>query len=551
LILFNGLLQLIGVTSIFPFFALASNPERLRSTSFGHWFLQFLPPVSSNNLLVIAGVFSIVMMVLAGVGSVASEVIRTRYAFGFCHWLRRQLFESYAARPYEFFLKHNTVQLNQKFSDVYSFISNVLLPLGEIITRAVMVLLLVGVVLLVQPWIALGAVLLLGGFYLVVYLLVRPKTREIGEGLKYNHGWFGKNTFQFLHGIKTVFVHGKSRQFMDKALVNSEAIGRYQSRIPIYSNGPRYLIEPIAFGGLVGIVVVMALQGRPFSDILPNLAVIGAASMRLLPALQLLYSQVVTVSANSYTLGQLEEELLQIESETGVIERNPSEGHTRMIFSREIRLENISFWYPEQESPVLQDFNLVIRKNESVGIAGPSGSGKSTLVDLILGLHRPGRGRILVDDTVLVRGNINAWRGIIGYVPQEIYLLDDSISANIAFGIPPQEVDQQALIEAAQGAQILDFIEKDLLEAFSTRVGERGVRLSGGQRQRIGLARALYHRPQVLILDEATSALDNQTELAVMETIHKLQGTLTIITIAHRLSTIERCDRVIYLNKVS
>jgi ABC-type bacteriocin/lantibiotic exporter with double-glycine peptidase domain len=193
----------------------------------------------------------------------------------------------------------------------------------------------------------------------------------------------------------------------------------------------------------------------------------------------------------------------------------------------------------------VKDFHLAIRKNEAVGIAGPSGSGKSTLVDLLLGLHVPQSGRICVDDQPLSPANMPAWRHIIGYVPQDIYLLDDTVEANIAFGMDPKEVDPAALREAAQGAQILEFIEKELPHGFKTTVGERGVRLSGGQRQRIGLARALYHRPQVLILDEATSALDNQTELAVMETIHRLQGTLTIITIAHRLSTLERCDRVV------
>ena len=182
-----------------------------------------------------------------------------------------------------------------------------------------------------------------------------------------------------------------------------------------------------------------------------------------------------------------------------------------------------------------------------MGIAGASGSGKSTLVDLILGLHTPGSGEILVDGVRLTHENIMSWRSMIGYVPQDIYLLDDTLEANIAFGIPSVEVDQIALREAAEGAQILSFIEKELPEGFGTVIGERGVRLSGGQRQRIGLARALYHSPQVLILDEATSAQDLQTEAAVIKTINALQGKVTMITIAHRLGTLERCDKTIQL----
>ncbi|HEY5259889.1 MAG TPA: ATP-binding cassette domain-containing protein, partial [Rhabdochlamydiaceae bacterium] len=193
-------------------------------------------------------------------------------------------------------------------------------------------------------------------------------------------------------------------------------------------------------------------------------------------------------------------------------------------------------------------FNLTIPKNHSVGITGPSGSGKSTLVDLLLGLHRPDAGRVLIDNTPLTSENVASWRSMIGYVPQDIYLLDETIEANIAFGIEEESIDQEALREAAKAAQILEFVE-ELPEGFQTTVGERGVRLSGGQRQRIGLARALYHRPQILILDEATSALDNKTEEEVMKTIHQLQGSLTIITIAHRLSTIQKCDKIIEMVK--
>lgn len=546
LILFNGLLQLVGVTSIFPFFALAADPDRIRHSTFGAWFLHFLPPMTTNNLLVVAGCFSILMLVIASVGSITSEVIRIRYAYGFCHWLRQRLFRSYTSRPYEYFLTRNSAELTQRMQDVMTFIQNVLLPVGEIITRIVMVILLVGTVFLVQPWVAIGAIILLGGFYLAMFLWLRPKTKWIGDAFQEHNVGFWKNTNQLLHGIKTITVHDKSRFFMKNALDHSFSIGLAQSKIPIYSNGPRYLIEPIALGGLVSIVIVLAYQGRPFSDILPNLSVMALAAYRLLPTLQILYAQLVAVSTNNYTLTQLEEEILQFEKETeSISEENKSP--SILNFEREIRLESLTFRYPQSEKPILRDFSLTIEKNESIGIAGPSGSGKSTLVDLILGLHRPHGGCILVDGEKLSSVNISAWRRMIGYVPQEIYLIDDAISANIAFGIPTTEIDMDMLRQAAEGAQILDFIES-LPNGFQTKVGERGVRLSGGQRQRIGLARALYHKPQILILDEATSALDQSTEEAVMGTINRLQGSLTIITIAHRLSTLEKCDQIFRLN---
>jgi ABC-type multidrug transport system fused ATPase/permease subunit len=243
---------------------------------------------------------------------------------------------------------------------------------------------------------------------------------------------------------------------------------------------------------------------------------------------------------------QLEEEIESVERETSEFHL-PLSDQRDLRFENEITVQNLSFEYVGATNPVLKDFNLTIRRNESVGIAGVSGSGKSTLVDLILGLHTPQSGAIMIDGEMLTRGNIDSWRRMIGYVPQDIYLLDDTIEANIALGFSPEKINLDALRSAAEGAQILNFIEMDLPNGFQTIVGERGVRLSGGQRQRIGLARALYHKPQILILDEATSALDNETELAVMETIHKLQGSLTIITIAHRLTTLEKCDRIIKL----
>jgi ATP-binding cassette subfamily C protein len=547
LILFNGVLQLVGVTSVFPFFALAADPERLQKSKLGAAILHHLPPLTTNQLLVWTGCFAIAMLIIASVGSLVSEVLRIRYAYGFCHWLRRRLFESYASQPYSFFLRRNTAELNQRMFDVQMFIQNVLLPVGEILTRLVIVVLLIAAVFVVQPWVAFGSTVIFGGFYLLVFVWLRPRTREVSNGLQHYTVGFWKNTNQFLQGIKTVLVHGKSRHFMDRALEHSARIGDFSSKIPIYSNGPRYLIEPVAFGGLMAVVVFLALRGRSFSDILPNLTVMAFAGYRLLPALQLLYAQVVTIAANNYTLKQLEEEILEIEKLVPAAVIAPA--GKPLAFQKKLRLENITFQYASATAPVLINFSVEISKNESVGIAGSSGSGKSTLVDLILGLHQPQSGVIRVDEEPLTGKNLDAWRRLIGYVPQDIYLLDDTIEANIAFGIDPKQVDAAALREAALGAQILDFIEKDLPQGMQTSVGERGVRLSGGQRQRIGLARALYHRPQVLILDEATSALDHQTELAVMETIHRLQGTLTIITIAHRLSTLERCDRVIRLDK--
>lgn len=546
MIFFNGILQLVGVSSVFPFFALASDPNRIRNSRLGGWMMSLLPSMEVNQLLILAGCFSIIMLFVAGVGSVVSDTVRILYCYGFSHWLKGRLLRSYAQRPYSYFLSRNSASMHQRVIDIFSFTYNVMLPLGEAFSKIILIVLLLAGFFFVQPFAAVGAMVIFGGFYLFVFVVLRPRTRAVALGQEFHTKGFSKSTLQFLQGIKPIMIHGKESFFIEEALRHSAGMRRFQSQVPIFSNGPRYLIEPIAFGGLVAIVIVLAMQGRPFSDILPNLSVMALVGYRLLPSMSLLYGQMVTIASNSYTLQQLEEEILEIEKEISSNEKS-SVSQSPLSFTRDIQIDGISFAYPGSGKNTLENLSLTVTKNESIGIAGASGSGKSTLVDLILGLHTPRKGKILVDGIPLKSQNIMSWREIIGYVPQDIYLLDDTIKANIAFGIPSEEVDEKALLEAVQGAQILDFIEGELPEGFGTVIGERGVRLSGGQRQRIGLARALYHRPQVLILDEATSALDLQTEAAVMQTINALQGTMTIIAIAHRLSTLERCDRTIHL----
>ena len=547
MIFFNGFLQLVGVSSVFPFFALAADPSRIRNSRVGGWILHFLPPMEMNQLLILAGCFAILMLFVAGIGSIVSDCIRVLYSYGFSHWLKGRLLRSYARQPYSYFLRRNSALMNQRVNDITSFTYNVMLPLGEAFSRIVLIFLLLGGFFLVQPLAALGAMLIFGGFYLFVFVVLRPRTRAVAAGQQFHTAGFSKSTLQFLHGIKPIMVHGKESYFINASLRHSSGMRHFQAQVPIFSNGPRYLIEPIAFGGLVAIVIVLALQGRPFSDILPNLSVMALVGYRLLPSMSLLYGQMVTIASHSYTLEQLEEEILEIENET-------SEDNEVMVkqvplsFVQDIRIDRISFAYPGAGKNTLENFSFNVAKNESVGIAGVSGSGKSTLVDLILGLHTPGEGRILVDGVPLSCENMASWRAMIGYVPQDIYLLDDTVEANIAFGVSPEKVDRVALESAAHAARILDFVTGELPDGFATIIGERGVRLSGGQRQRIGLARALYHGPQVLILDEATSALDLESEAAVMRTINELQGKITIISIAHRLSTLERCDKIIQIS---
>jgi ATP-binding cassette, subfamily B, bacterial PglK len=547
----NGIFQVIGVTSIFPFFALAADPRRIRNSRFGIWLLGHLPQMDERTLLIWAGIASIALLLLSNAVTLAGEVIRTRYGHGLGHFLRTRLMESLSARPYGYFLERNSGALLQKVvGDVMQFISGIFLPLMESLSRMVTLAFLLFTVFLVQPVMAIAAAVFFGGFYGAIFLLLRRRSRRLGEGIKQANRGTMIAAQQFLGGIKPILVHGRAAHFTGEFARHSAAQARLFPWLPIYGNGPRYLVEPLAFGGLVAVVVWLAAQGRSFSDILPNLTVIALASYRMLPSVQMLYGQLTQIQALSYTVNEIESEFAAITTAPPTPKPLPKPAKAAPIpFQTAIRLENITFSYPGSNRPVLRDFCLDIPKNANFGIIGMTGSGKSTLVDIILGLHCPQSGAIRIDDRVLTPADFMAWRASIGYVPQDIYLLDASIAENIAFGVPRDQTDQAALREAAGAAQILKFIETDLPARWNTVVGERGVRLSGGQRQRIGLARALYHRPQVLILDEATSALDTSTEAEVMKAINALQGTMTMIIIAHRLSTIEGCDSVCQLER--
>jgi ABC-type multidrug transport system fused ATPase/permease subunit len=545
----QGIFQVIGVTSIFPFLAIAADPDRIRHSQFGLRFLALLPPMSNRDLLITAGVIAILGLLLSNAVNLLAEYARTRYANSFAHWLRVRLLRRMASQPYGYFLQRNSGDLLRKvMGDVGNYTGGVLLPLLDSIARALTAALLLATLFLVQPVIALFAALGLGAFYLIIFRLLARKRQEVNEGLRIAFGGSFRDAQQMLGGIKPIKVHRAEEHFLSRFAGHSAVVAQMSARVPIIANSTRYLIEPLAFGGLVLAVVLLAVRGRDFSDILPNLGVMAVAGYRLLPALQLLYGQVTQFTSMRYSLDAVFEEFVAAERDEKSGNVEISLGKSRPIAWHDaLTLDAVSFVYPGTDRPVLDRFSITIPKNTSIGFIGPTGSGKSTLIDLLLGLHRPTSGRVLIDGQPLTPELIPSWQATIGYVPQEIFLIDDTIARNIALGVPDNEIDNARLREVCAMAQILDFVETELRDGFQTIVGERGVRLSGGERQRLGLARALYHRPSLLLLDEATSSLDTATEAKLIEALRQLSGKLTIVTVAHRLSTVAGSDKLIDL----
>jgi ATP-binding cassette, subfamily B, bacterial PglK len=551
----QAVFQVIGITSIFPFLAIAADPERIRRSHFGTEFLSLLPPMENRQLLLVAGIIAIVALLLSNAVNLLSEYARTRYAQNFAHWLRVRLLRRMASQPYTYFLQRNSGDLLKKImGDVTNYASGVLLPLLDTVARVLTAVLLLATLFLVQPVIAISAAVILGGFYAVTFQLLTRKRREVDENLKTHVAGSYRDAQQMLAGIKPVKVHRAEEHFLGRFAAHSAIIARMYARTPVFANSARYFVEPLAFGGLVVAVLVLAARGRDFSDILPNLGVMALAGYRLLPSLQLLYAQLTQVSSMRHAVDEVYDEFVAAETDKSLpraISTEPVTPAPPFPWHNAITLCDVSYWYPGVSRSAVEGLSLVIPKNSSLGVIGPTGSGKSTLVDLLLGLYLPTAGDILIDDQLLTPALVPSWQASIGYVPQDIFLIDDTIARNVAFGLPDEKIDLARLREACAMAQILDFIEAELRDGFETKVGERGIRLSGGQRQRIGLARGLYRRPSLLILDEATSALDIATEAKLLEALRTLTGKLTMVVAAHRLSAVANCDQLVDLSEMT
>lgn len=548
----QALFQVVGITSIFPFLAIAADPERIRRSQFGTEFLSLFPPMEDRQLLVVAGLIAITGLLASNAVNLLAEYARTCYAQNFAHWLRVRLLRRIASQPYTYFLQRNSSDLLKKIlGDVSNYAGGVLLPLLDTVARVLTAVLLLATLFLVQPVIAISAAVILGGFYAVTFQLLTRKRREVDENLKIHIAGSYREAYQMLGGIKPVKVHRAEEHFLARFTSHSAIMARMYARTPVFANSARYIVEPLAFGGLVVAVLLLAARGRDFSDILPNLGVMALAGYRLLPSLQLLYAQLTQVSSMRHAVDEVYDEFIAAEADR----RFPLVSVERLTpassfhWNNAVTLCEVSYRYPAASRTALENLSLILPKNTSLGVIGPTGSGKSTFIDLLLGLYHPTAGEILIDGQTLTPALVPPWQASIGYVPQDIFLTDDTIARNIAFGLPDEKIDQARLREACAMAQVLEFIEKELPDRFDTIVGERGIRLSGGQRQRIGLARGLYRRPTLLILDEATSALDVATETRLLEALRGLSGKLTMVVAAHRLSAVASCDQVLDLTR--
>ena len=553
LMLLNGLIGMTGVASILPFLDVLANPEAIESKDYLSWTYQALGFQTYYSFSIFLGstVFGVVLL---GIGLQAlTHYFTVRYTFNRGYAWSSRLMEAYFSRPYYWFLNRHSADLGKSIlSEVEQVIHLILLPILEFLSAVAQSFFLIGLLLFVDPVIAILAAVILGSTYGGIYLRLRRYLEHIGEKrVEVNQARYQISQEAF-GGIKEVKAAGLEFGYLTSFRKAAMRYAKYRTHVGVIAIIPGFAIQAIAVGGAM-IILMFLLVSRNGSllEVIPILGMFGFAGLRLLPVLGLIYGSLTKIQAGRPALDLLYKDFSEMIIDGTVPNMNNSKSDNfAMGFSNCLELKQIVYTYPNAKTSALKNINLKIKANTTIGFAGSTGAGKTTAVDVILGLLRPEKGQLIVDGKSINSDNLNSWQRTFGYVPQFIFLADDTVTANIAFGIPANQVNHAAVVRAAKIAELHEFIKNDLDDGYDTTVGERGVRLSGGQRQRIGIARAMYHNPDILIMDEATSALDNLTEQAVMGAIKTLSNEKkTIIMIAHRLSTVKDCDNIFLFEK--
>ena len=542
-LMFIGMvLETLGAGLVVPALALLTQQDLARHYPALQPVLQALDYPSQQNL-VIGG-----MLVLVGVYLIKTLFLtllawrQMRFAFGVQAQLSQRLFTLYLRQPYTFHLQRNSAQLiRNAITEVGVFTFQTILPGMLLLTESLVLLGLCSLLLVIEPLGALIVASVLGAAAWGFHRLTRGRIVRWGEARQHHEGLRIQHLQEGLSGAKDVKLLGRETEFLDQYRVHNVQSARAGGLMYTLQQLPRLWLELLAVSGLAILVISMLAQNLALEAVLPALGLFAAVAFRLMPSVNRVLGAVQSLRYGMPVIDTLCTEFKLAVPEVAVAHRSV------IPFRATLELNHITYAYPGVAEPVLKGISLAIQRGESVGFIGASGAGKSTLVDILLGLLAPDTGEVRVDGDDIQK-NLRNWQDQIGYVPQSIFLTDDTMRRNVAFGLPDKQINNAAVQRAIRAAQLEEFVES-LPNGLETFVGERGIRLSGGQRQRIGIARSIYHDPTVLVLDEATSSLDTETERGVMQAITALQGIKTVLIVAHRLSTVEHCNRLYRLHE--
>ncbi|MEW6669110.1 MAG: ABC transporter ATP-binding protein [Thermodesulfobacteriota bacterium] len=536
-------IETAGIAGWAPFASFATNPAIAEQNP---WFQRlggFMDFEDYASSLLFLGL-GVLVLFLAGNASRAATVwMCYRFSWGENHRLSQLLLGHYLRRPYRWFLQHHSADLAKNVIDeVGNVVVNVIERVCMFMVRGFLATLICIGLLVIDPWVAVTTALSLSLVYSIFYRLFQKRLGRIGEMRFDANRLRHKTVMEAVSSIKEAKAPYRRDHFLKAYRRHSKQTTALMISGELIGDLPGYLTEALTVGGMLAVMVYFLATKGGAGAAIPLIVLYIVAALRLAPALQDMYRDLVKIKFYLPALERIHEELRErdsMDTATCAVER--------LGLGRAICLEGVCYSYPGSDADVVMDINLEIPRNTSAALVGKSGAGKTTLADLIAGLLEPRKGAVKIDGRVLNPERVAGWQMNVGYVPQYVYLLDDTVRHNIAFGVPEDQIDDAALLRAARTANIHEFILGGLDRGYNTMLGERGICISGGQRQRIGIARALYSDPEVLIFDEATSALDNPTEFAIMEAIQKLARKKTLIVIAHRLTTIQVCDTVCFL----
>ncbi len=546
MILIGGLLETAGVSLVLPLISAILDEESFAANKYVIWIMDLFNIDSIKHMIYILLISLALMFVIKNAYLVMLTYMQSKFVNKNRSRHTTNLLSQFLHRPYEYYLYAETSVIVRTIYGDMDNVFNLLLQCMNLAAELVVSVCL-GIFLLVIDFKMMIVIVgLLGLVTLIIMKVIKPKLRHVGDEAREAQAGLYKWILQPVTGIKDVKVLNKEDYCTDRYRERATKYADYQVTNNVLTNLPRLLIETIAIVGILAYVGISIAAGTAMSELLPLISAFALASMRLLPSVNRVNTYMANIAYYEPALNYIYENVdtKAMRDQELIDKQRRANPNTKVIeLKKEIRLSDITFAYPNTDKKIFDDANMVIPVGKSVGVMGPSGSGKTTIIDILLGLLKVQSGTVTSDGTDIFE-NYEGWLSHVGYIPQTIYMLDASIKENIAFGVEEDKIDEDRVWQVLEQAQMKEFVMEQP-EGLNSQIGERGVRISGGQRQRLGIARALYHDPELLIFDEATSALDNDTETAIMEAVDKLHGQKTLVIIAHRLRTIENCD-IIY-----
>lgn len=540
LLFVGGLFDLLGVSLILPVIDSVTNENAVANEDWAVIVSDLFNINNARDIVIFLVAVMIFVYIIKNLYMILMYRVLYHFTYGFKKELALRLFNCYMYQDYTFHLSKNVADLQRNIltdtGQFYGFISDFMNMFSQCI-----VCILLGIYLFVVDWqTTAGVVVLLGGAMFMIYHYQKRTQVKRGIANRESSAELNKWIIQSFSGIKEIQVLGRESYFLERCKEAYDKGMIANKRSNFAAVVPKLLMEMLCVSGLLSVILVRLLMGAELSKFVSTLAVFAVAAFRMLPCFNSISAYISSMLFEKNSVDVVYSDIVEMES-LGE-KRQHKKTDEKIKLKEKISVENLSYKYPDTTKLILENVSIEIKKNQSVGFMGASGAGKSTLIDIILGVLPISVGKICVDGNNIC-DNLDGWHKSIGYIPQSIYLMDDTIRNNVAFGLFREQISDDRLWEVLEEAQIADFVHS-LPEGLDTEIGDHGVRISGGQRQRLGIARALYHDPEILIFDEATSALDNETEAALMEAINGLKGTRTMLIIAHRLHTIENCDVV-------